>query len=61
MKRKTPQPTDVFTTSEVARWLRCSERTVERKYPSFLPGRYLVQHVLETLAAQAVARKPKAA
>lgn len=58
---KTPQINDVMTTSEVARWLRVSERTVERHYVAFLPGRYLVAHVLETLAEQARARKPKAA
>jgi transcriptional regulator GlxA family with amidase domain len=41
-----PQSTDVLTTSEVAAWLKVSERTVERHFASFLPGRYLVSHVL---------------
>lgn len=55
MKRlpKAPEPNTVMTTSELARWLQCSERTVERHYPSFLPGRYLVAHVLATMAKQA--------
>jgi len=57
MKRrpKAPEPNEVLTTSEVARWLQCSERTVERHYPAFLPGRYLVAHVLAVMAKQAAA------
>ena len=48
MKRvPTPHaPDEVLTTSEVAAWLKVSERTVERHFASFLPGRYLVSHVL---------------
>lgn len=55
MKRRprAPEPHDVLTTSELARWLQVSERTVERHYPSFLPGRYLVAHVLATMAKEA--------
>jgi hypothetical protein len=52
---KPPAPNEVLTTSEVARWLRVSERTVERHYTAFLPGRYLVAHILEAMAAQAKA------
>jgi hypothetical protein len=52
---KPPAPNEVLTTSEVARWLRVSERTVERHYTAFLPGRYLVAHILETMAKQAKA------
>jgi hypothetical protein len=57
MKRRprTPEPNEVLTTSEVARWLQVSERTVERHYPAFLPGRYLVAHVLEVMAREAKA------
>lgn len=57
MKRRpiAPAPTEVLTTSEVARWLQVSERTVERHYPSFLPGRYLVAHILEVMAKQRAA------
>ena len=57
MKRrpKAPEPNDVLTTSEVARWLKVSEHTVYRHYPAFLPGRYLVAHVLEAMAKQAKA------
>jgi len=47
MKRRQPiAATDVLTTTEVAAWLKVSERTVERHFASFLPGRYLVSHVL---------------
>lgn len=58
---RTPQLNDVMTTTEVSKWLKVSERTVERHYTAFLPGRYLVAHVLETLTEQARARKAKAA
>jgi hypothetical protein len=44
-----PQSTQVLTTSEVSRWLKVSERTVERHFASFLPGRYLAAHVLERI------------
>jgi len=50
---KPPAQNEVLTTSEVARWLRVSERTVERHYTTFLPGRYLVAHVLAMMAKQA--------
>lgn len=54
MKRpKPPAPNEVLTTAEVARWLRVSEHTVYRHYHAFLPGRYLVAHILETMAKQA--------
>jgi hypothetical protein len=49
MKRRAPQayaPNTVLTTSEVSAWLHKSERTVERLFAPFLPGRYLVAHVL---------------
>jgi hypothetical protein len=56
-----PEPNAVLTTSEVARWLRKSERTVERLFVSFLPGRYLAAHVLarieELRRERAVARR----
>lgn len=43
-------PTDILTTAELARWLRKSERTVQRlKLPQLMPGRYLVADVLEAL------------
>jgi hypothetical protein len=42
--------TDVLTTREVARWLRKSERTVQRlRLPQVLPGRYLFADVLDAL------------
>jgi len=47
--KRSPSPRaqdTVLTTSEVAAWLKVSERTVERHFASFLPGRYLVSHVL---------------
>jgi len=49
---KAPEPNAVLTTEEVAAWLRVSTRTVERCYPAFLGGRYLVAHVLEAMAKQ---------
>jgi len=49
---KAPEPNAVLTTEEVAAWLRVSTRTVERRYPAFLGGRYLVAHVLEAMAKQ---------
>ena len=52
MKRKAPDLHAVLTTREVAEWLRVSTRTVERRYPSFIRGRYLVAHVLEAMAKQ---------
>lgn len=54
MKRrpKAPDPNEVLTTSEAARWLKVSARTIERHYVAFLPGRYLVAHILETMAKQ---------
>lgn len=55
MKRrpKAPEPHEVLTTSEVAAWLQVSPRTVERHYTAFLPGRYLVAHILAAMAKQA--------
>jgi hypothetical protein len=45
--------TDVLTTREVARWLRKSERTVQRlRLPQVLAGRYLFADVLEALKAR---------
>jgi hypothetical protein len=45
--------TDVLTTREVARWLKRSERTVQRLgLPQVLPGRYLFADVLEALKAR---------
>lgn len=50
---RAPAPHEVLTTSEVARWLQVSPRTVERHYPSFAPGRYLAAHILARLDAMA--------
>lgn len=58
---KPPEPNTVLTTSEVARWLRVSERTVERHYTAFLPGRYLVAHILARLEQMAAQRAAKQA
>jgi hypothetical protein len=49
---KAPELHAVLTTEEVAAWLRVSTRTVERRYPAFIRGRYLVAHVLEALTQQ---------
>lgn len=54
--RKAPEPNTVLTTSEAARWLRCSPRTVERHFDAFLPGRYLVAHILARLESMAKER-----
>jgi hypothetical protein len=52
------QPTDVLTTSDVARWFNLSTRSVERmRLPSFAPGRYLVGHVLEHLNTLRTSRR----
>jgi hypothetical protein len=52
VKRPAPSPRapdTVLTTTEVAAWLKVSERTVERHFASFLPGRYLVAHILQRI------------
>jgi hypothetical protein len=57
-----PAPTAILTTSEVARWLRKSARTVERNFVSAMPGRYVAAHILERLAerrAEEAARRAR--
>jgi len=49
-KPRVPDPLEILTTEELARWLRKSSRTVERmRLPTVAPGRYLFRHVLEDL------------
>lgn len=56
-----PQPHEVLFTSEVARWLQISPRSVERHFTPFLPGRYLVAQILARIEQMARDRAKKAA
>lgn len=57
---KAPEPHEVLYTSEVARWLKVDPRTVERHFTAFLPGRYLVSHILARIEEMAAQRAKKA-
>lgn len=51
-----PDPNEILTTEELARWLKKSPRTVERlRLRTVAPGRYLFAMVLEDLRT----RKPR--
>jgi hypothetical protein len=57
-----PHPYDVLTTSDLARWLQVSPRTVERRgFHAVSPGRYLFQHILDQLEEDRRKARKKAA
>ena len=57
-RRFIPEPHEVLTTTELARWLKKSPRTVERmRLPTVVPGRYLFEDVLEELKRRRTAKR----